>query len=106
MSEFIQFILVALSGLALAVYGFFHGIARYPGTDAFARLSSMMPTLLAVLSFALCIVAALTGVVMLIAAARCLRRRPKRTSPPQHPSLPPHVDSGWRGSYGDFDPDP
>src|SRR4051812_21221989 len=62
-----------LLGLALTLYGIFHAVTRYPGSDAFAQLAEALPLLARVLLFVLGIVAAAAGAVLLLCNAKRLR---------------------------------
>jgi hypothetical protein len=75
MTPIVQPIVSLLVGLALSFYGVAHSVARYPGTAAFARLADVLPSLGAVLLFALGLLAALAGLVLLVRSARLLRTR-------------------------------
>ena len=92
MISMIRLIVLALAGLVMAGYGVFHSVKGYPGPAAFDRFGAAVPTLVAVMSFSLGVVAAITGAVMLAMAAYRLRR-------PQHTlgnARDPHGHSdGW-----------
>ena len=64
-----------LMGLALAIYGLVHTFTRYPGPEPFAVLAGNMPALIAVLLFALGVVAIVVGLAVLLGSTRRLRRQ-------------------------------
>lgn len=68
-------ILSILIGLVLSAYGLLHTISGYPGTDVFSRIMADLPTLVAVLTFVLAILATAIGLIVLIVSLRRLRRR-------------------------------
>jgi hypothetical protein len=63
-----------LLGLALAAYGLVHTMTRYPPPAVFDRLAGDLPSLAAVLVFALGVAATLGGVLVVVLSLRRLRR--------------------------------
>lgn len=81
-----------LLGLTLSAFGVYYSINRYPGPDNFARFSDALPTISAVASFGLGIVASLVGLILLVPSFMRLRRRQR----PQQRVYP-----GARSQYAD-----
>lgn len=80
-------ILLILLGLTLALCGIAHSISAYPGPIVFDRLMSSLPTLTAVLAFAIGVGVSAGGVILLVVGSRAIRRRSqaRHALPPRRP---------------------
>jgi hypothetical protein len=70
-------------GFALAAFGLFHSVNGYPAPGVFDRFADELPTVTAVASFAVGILAALVGLALLVPSIIRLRvRRPDNRADP------------------------
>jgi hypothetical protein len=81
-------------GLALSAYGLFQSVSRYPSADNLARFTDALPTISAVASFGLGIVASLVGLVLLVPSIIHLRGRKQPQERMFPTSLTPYADRG------------
>src|SRR4051812_18072690 len=75
MTSLIRSVFAFALGLALAFFGLVHSVTHYPGRTAFAGLVAALPTVGAVLFFALGVLACLTGAGLLAWSTRHVRYR-------------------------------
>ena len=93
MFSMLRLIVLAFAGLIMAGYGLFHSVHGYPGALVFQWLGAAVPTLLTVMSFALGILSAIAGSVMLALALYRFRRRQS------HALVDPRDPHGHGGSW-------
>jgi len=75
MLRFLQPLGAVLVGLALSVYGLIHSLLHPPPAATFRRVAEAVPATLTVLVFFACLMAVVTGVVLLAIGVRGVRRR-------------------------------
>jgi hypothetical protein len=81
-------------GLILCAFGVFHSIGSYPSPDNFARFADALPTVSAIASFAVGILASLVGLILLVPSLLRLRVRRQTQRLAYLGSRSPYADRG------------
>lgn len=101
MGSIFQCVFASVMGVVLALFGVIHSVSRYPGAQVFGQLMTSLPALGSVLFFALGILAAVAGLVMLVLSQRRLRHRWRylRAVTSRRDLSPMDEEREWNGAY-------